>query len=213
MDHAFTDQMVRSDKADLTRAVLEYLGRYKGSFQPILAAREAVHEGHELNVAEIRTILNVMRADTSIRLEYTPPMAQIIEFPKRVNFAFDPQPVERPRSLEVLVKGRIKLPYGTSIGKRAEVIHTVSQAKTKFLYKRPGAHSLRSAWQTKRHGWEPLWFERIEVELHWLCKQQEGWNFILLSELEAGAWVAAGALDATYGPRRVCPSCKVIACS
>src|SRR4051812_34470084 len=78
MDHAFTDEMVRQDRADLTKAAMEYLATYKGSFQPILDARKALMEGYELGVAHIRTILNTMRADTSVQMEYTPPTNNVI---------------------------------------------------------------------------------------------------------------------------------------
>jgi hypothetical protein len=200
MEHAFTDRMVREDKEDLTEAVLKYLQTYKGNFQPILDARRAVHEGYALNVAEIRMVLNVMRADTSIRLEYAPPEGNVIQFPRAV--AFEEEEEARPRKpeyREFLVRGRIKSKFifGISTHKTAVNVHYINHSRTRFIYKQAGARS-----HSRQMGWHQLWENRIEIEYFWECSSKNP-KVRLLTSAECFRLVEEGLM-------KLCPTCLTL---
>jgi len=200
MDHAFTDQMVRADPS-LREAAEKYLLDYKGSFQPILEARRVLQEGiYELNVAEIRTVLNVMRADTSIRIEYEPPQGNVIQFPRRQRLVDEQEVTKAKPKLEVPIRSRIKFDYGTSLNRQAQVIHDIDHEGTEFAYKRAGARTLT------RRGWEVFWYDRIEVKLKWSCSAAISRQpmLLLVNAKTAGHMIMDGY-------RRACPQCKKVA--
>lgn len=203
MDHAFTDRMVREDKEDLSKAAKDYLLAYKGSFEPVLHARAAVIEGVELNVAQIRTVLNVMRADTSIRMEYTPPTgSNVIQFPLGGRQRDEESPRVTTPKLELVVFGRIKSKYvfGMSMHKRAEVIHYVDHDKTRIVYKRSGASSLITS--PRRMGWQKLYFDRIEVQYGWECGSKNPKVRLLTTDMMEAI--------VNRGLGRLCPTCLSI---
>lgn len=200
MDHAFTDRMVREDRVELTQAALDYLKAYKGSFKPLLDARTAHLTGEVLNVAEIRMILNCMRSDTSVRMEYTPPeVSNVIDFPRSRAFYDDDIVVEK-RRLELPVRGKINRTFATSTSLRAEVIHEVNQDSVRLTFKRAGAHSL-----IPRNGWQVLWYDRIEVDFRYLCGAKPTWTTLqLLTVVEAREMIR-------NCERRYCPGCVRVA--
>jgi hypothetical protein len=206
VEHAFTDQMVRADREDLTAAALQYLEKYKGNFQPILDARQAFAEGYELNVAEIRMILNVMRADTSIRMEYTPPAGQVIKFPDRGIFREEKVVPTPPKFQEVRVRTQIKSKYvfGMSMHKRAETIHYLDHSKTEGVFKQAGARSYAGRLSVRPfaqgHGWHQIWFDRIEVSISWRCSVMNP-HVRLLTSTEAHKLLSEGR-------KRLCPQCR-----
>lgn len=201
MDHAFTDQMVREDRESLTEAVYAYLLQYRGNFQVVKDAARTVAKGEDLNVAQIRTILNVMRADTAVQMEYTPPRTNnVVEFPRRGVFHQDAHLGNVVRRLELPVRGRLKLPYATSTGIRAEVIHEINLQSVAFVFKRSGAQSLK-----RSRGWEQLWHDRIEFDFRHLCGSRPNHNTAwLLSEADALQMIRTCQ-------RRRCPGCVRVA--
>jgi hypothetical protein len=191
MDHAFTDQMVRNDPS-LREAATRYVLDYKGNFDPILNARQTLIQGEQLGVAHIRTILNVMRADTSIRLEYTPPKNNVVKFPGV--FQEEEEVFVPKRAREIRVKGRVRATFGMSTHKRAEVIHYVDHGQTVFTFKEAGARSL-----IRHRGWEQIWEDRIEVGLRWECSQRNP-KVRLLATDEVAVLLSRGLM-------RICPTC------
>lgn len=194
MDYAFTDQMVRSDRYDLTEAAETYLRNYKGSFEPILEARRAMLQGAELNVAEIRMILNVMRADTSVRIEYTPPPRNVIQFPRRpVPFFDDDEPIRRDPVWYRLKAFKLKMPFAMSLHKRAEVIHYISNDRSECHYHPIGSHS------QGRKVFEPFWDFRVAFE----CSATRPPKMRMLTTYEAFYLVEAGYM-------RLCRTCLTL---
>lgn len=192
MDYAFTDQMVRDDREELTRAAISYLERYKGSFRPILDARTAYLTGEELNIAEIRTILNVMRADTSIRMTYDPPLrSNVIEFPRNKFAPVDSDEPRRPMWYRIRMEVKPEYVYGMSMHKRAQVIHDISRVKSYAEYFPVGSY------ERGRQIWEP----RIKFHIKWGCTGPNTNNFRLLTVREADSLILQGCA-------RPCPSCE-----
>jgi hypothetical protein len=207
MDYAFTDQMVRADREDLTEAALNYLMDYKGSFEPLLKARQAIDDGYELGVAHVRMILNCMRADTSVQIEYTVSQkSNVIQFPKRPVHTFvddeGHKTVTQPR--EFRINGRIKRDHFTSLHQRAEIIHDIDHSSVRFTFKGAGTRSYsRSA------GWQQLWYDRIEVEFRAQCSVKPSTNPLLLSSADMDNWILQRDKDMVeeFGVRRPCPRC------
>lgn len=199
MDYAFTDQMVRQDPS-LREAAEKYVQDYKGSFMPVLQARQALVEGHELNVAEIRTVLNIMRADTSIRILCQPSPSNVIEFPKSraISFAPDDLLVDKPspRWRRHAFSFKPQWTHGMSMHKRAEVIHDLDRIKSYAEY------YPRGSWH---HG-EKIWEPKFEFFPQWKCGAKPPYNrpnIRLLTAHEADQLLRRSMM-------RMCPSCDRI---
>jgi hypothetical protein len=181
---------------------------YKSNFQPVLDVRNMISSGVTLSVAHVRTILNVMRADTSVQLQYTPPEGKIIQFPKRNPFAHDDEPymqlaeaVERTRHRlqDFEVRGSIKPCYtfGMSPHKTSLNIHYVSRKRSQFCYKQAGTRSY-----SRGRGWQTIWENRIEVKLMWDCGQEVK-GVRLLTTNEASRLIQEGVM-------KLCPNCILV---
>jgi hypothetical protein len=199
--------MVRTDREVLTVRARQYLESYTGDFHVLIEARRQLAEGYELNIAQVRTVLNAMRADTSVRFDYTPPAGtNVIQFPapqqRGVSFEVDDEkyPSHR-RFMEEYVpreprwrrhkKFKLKLPYAMATAARSEVLHLISQERSELTYYPVGS------WHNgeKVFG-QPLW----EFRLYYECTQASK-KLRMLTEHEA-------AVLENLGLMRYCRTCQ-----
>lgn len=200
MEYAFTDRMVREDPR-LVDAATKYLLDYSGSFEPLVNAKKRLLEEGELPTPHARLVLNAMRSDTSVKLEYTPPEGKVIQFPNRQavqGFVF-PNPVEeapKPKYREFLINGQVKERYShaMSMHKTSQVIHIVDHEATKVTFKQAGTRSY-----SRGKGWQQIWQDRIEFDLRWVCSKPPA-KVRLLTLGEAIRLVDEGLM-------RICPGC------
>jgi hypothetical protein len=197
MEFAFTDDLVRRDREVLTDRVLAYLQSYTGEFGPLIQARNLIKHGVSLNVAQVRTVLNAMRADTSVVMDYQPPIgAQVISFPRTPRmdlFAPDveDEPYEPPARRWFKHDFRFKLPYAMATAARAEVIHLLSQERSILEY-----HPIGSWYDGKKVFGQPIWNFRLYYE----CTQASK-KLRMLTEHEAEVLVDLGLM-------RYCRTCQ-----
>lgn len=208
MEYAFTDAVVRADREVLTIRAEQYLRAYVGEFHVLVHAKRKLALGYELNIAEIRTVLNAMRADTSCHFDYEPPAGVVIDFPQnRRGVVFDDleeddfgsrrrfvqeyvQPEPRWRRYK---KWRFNpnLPYVMATAVRSEVIHLVSQERTELTY-----YPIGSWHNGEKVFGQPLW----EFRLYYECTQGSK-KVRMLTEHEAEVLVSVGLM-------RFCRTCQ-----
>lgn len=201
MEYAFTDDMIRRDREVLTGQALAYVQHYTGSFGPILQAKAILDEGMMLSVGQIRVILNTMRTDTSVVLNYKPSLApNVINFPERrprVDFGYpgdDEEPRETLRQPErrwFRWPFRLKLPHGMSMAVRSEVIHLMSQERSRLE-----VHPVGSWWNGEKVWKEPIWSFRLYYECSEAAKKLR-----MLTAYEAEVLVDLGLM-------RFCRTCQ-----
>lgn len=211
MEYAFTDALVRADREVLTIRAEQYLRAYTGDFHVLVQARNQLNEGYELNIAQVRTVLNTMRADTSVRFDYQPPAGtNVIQFPapqrRGVDFGGELEDLDeddypsRRRFVKDYVpeprwrrhkRFKIKLPYGMSMSVRSEVIHLMSQERTELNY-----HPIGSWYDGEKVFGQPRWQFRFYYE----CSQASK-NLRMLTAHEAEVLVNLGIM-------RFCRTCQ-----
>lgn len=211
MEYAFTDAIVRADREVLTARALQYLMAYAGEFHVLVSAKHKVNQGYELNIAEIRTVLNTMRADTSINFDYQPD-SNVLSFPvperrpRGIQFddlneddypsykafvqRYDTYPVREPRWRRHK-KFNIKLPYGMSTVVRSEVIHLMSTERTEVNY-----YPIGSWHDGEKVFGQPKW----EFRFYYECTQASK-KLRMLTEHEAEVLVDLGLM-------RFCRTCR-----
>jgi len=64
-DYKYSDRDVREDPR-LRELAISYINQYGGNFEPLLRAKMAMASGHELNVPQVRMVLNCMRHDAQV---------------------------------------------------------------------------------------------------------------------------------------------------
>jgi hypothetical protein len=214
MEYAFTDSQVRRDRDILEQQVHNYIRNYAGAFQPVVDAKRLLADGYGLNVAQMRMVLNAMRADTGIRLNFQPSGgAQVIEFPRSprghasasspfaVPFDDDGEDYKEtkasrrvaddPRWFEVDFK--FNMPYGMTMQVRGEVIHLMSQERSKLTYYPIGSWH----WGKKVFG-QP----KFHFKLYYECSEASK-KLRMLTESEAQTL-------ADHGLMRFCRTCQTI---
>lgn len=147
MDRSYTDRDVLNDPR-LVPLVAEYLKQYTGNFHVVLRAQNLIQQGETLRVAQVRSILNCMLADTNVPYmpipeyhqfhadEYMTPREGYVFVSRSSNgrtFTEEiPAPPQAPRRKVMIdLKSRIKFDFGFSMARLSRLVHVVDHKKFK----------------------------------------------------------------------------------
>lgn len=137
----YTDQDVRADWTNLYWIASRYLNQYTGTFHPLRAAKNLLHQGTPLEVEQLRVVLNCMIHDTQV-VNMPAPIghtlvfdasrqdAKILKFPEggelnTDDIEFKILPGKRPSRIECKARPNPARPYWYSVQTNSYLIHVI----------------------------------------------------------------------------------------
>ena len=192
VDRRFTERDIRLHP-ELREAAYTYVRNYRGSFEPVLAAQELLHETSHLPDPITKMVLNTAYSDPSVRFSVTEDddggydeffeESNVVEFPFQPAAAQTrirtPEPEEPPvRRRSLRLRAKVKAPYGMSSW-NGKVLHRVSRFDS---YMEWPFERERELWETRR---EPTWRDKRGepyLMVRWECGVRPTSNPALFTE-------------------------------
>lgn len=190
----YDDRHIRDDPT-LIDVAKRYVRDYTGDFLVLREMRDALGEGRDLNVIQVRTALNCMRHDirvTSLPVPRRPNGVAVVSDVPRLHL-LAPTDEETRHPARIKLAARWHREFGTSTNRRAELVHRFDTTRSEITYYPRMVHE--------------RFHRRFTTRLYWVCGAdvtgfRDGYPNIQLLDVED-----VNDLVRT-GRRRLCARCN-----